>query len=70
MSKVVIGEKKSRRVNFMFQPSVYEKFHKIATIQQTYPNAILGQFMIRYIQEHEDLLEQYEKIFGEHEENK
>lgn len=55
------GERKTQRVNFLFKPSVYEAFQKVAHEQKVSPNSLIGELMEQYVTEHRQLVEQYDK---------
>lgn len=55
------GERKTQRVNFLFKPSVYEAFQKVAHEQKVSPNSLIGELMEQYVANHRQLVEQYDK---------
>ena len=56
-----LGEKKTKQISMVVKPSVYEAFRKVAYIQGITPNSLVGDFMERYSQEHQELIQQYDK---------
>lgn len=54
-------EPKSRNTMLAFRPSVYEAFQKIAYMQRTSPNSLVGNWMEDYVKEHQNLVHQYDE---------
>jgi len=58
-------ETKSRRVNLMITPSSYRDIVKIAVMNQVRPNEQMGRAINECIERNRDLIEKYDKTFGD-----
>ena len=54
-------EGKTKKTTWAFRPSVYLAFQKIAHEMSCSPNSIVDEFLESYVEEHKDLIEQYDK---------
>lgn len=58
-------ERKSIRVNLLFKPSVKRNIEKLATMQQTSINDLIGVVMEQYIEDNAEMINRYNSTFGE-----
>ena len=58
-------EKKSKRVNLLVKPSIYEDLCKIATMKRTSVNNLINVIASEYATANADIIEKYNKSFGE-----
>lgn len=56
------NEIKSKNTMILVRPSVWEKFKQLAYIHRTSANDLLNRFMIKFVEEHWDDLDQYETL--------
>lgn len=56
-------ETKSKRLNLLVKPSVYEQFKKVATMEQDSVNNLINNIMENVIEENKDKIELYDKVF-------
>lgn len=56
-------ETKSKRLNLLVKPSVYEDFRKIATMEQESVNGLLNLLMEEVVNENKEQIELFNKIF-------
>lgn len=57
--------RKTKRLNLLIQPSLYEKMAKIACIKQTSVNAVIVEASKEYCAKEARALEKYERTFGQ-----
>lgn len=58
-------ETKSKRLNLLMLPSVYDSISKLATMQRTSVNELVNSLLQAHIKENEELLQKYNDVFGE-----
>lgn len=58
-------ETKTKRLNLLMFPSVYEDIGKIATMNRTSTNNLINTILQEYIDNHQELIEKYTDVFGE-----
>lgn len=56
-------ETKSKRLNLLVKPSVYEDFRKIATMEQESVNGLLNLLMEEVVNENKEQIELFNKVF-------
>lgn len=56
-------EKKSKPINLVLKPSVHEEFKKIAYMQQSSVNNLIGEIMEQYIKDHQEDIQKYNDMF-------
>ena len=56
-------ETRSKRLNLLVKPSVYEDFRKIATMQQESVNGLLNLLMEEVVNENKEQIELFNKVF-------
>lgn len=59
------GERKSRRLNLLVQPSVLEDISRIATMRRTSVNDLINSVLKDYAQAEAETLARYVEAFGE-----
>lgn len=65
LEKQLLEEHKTKKVSFLFKPTLYQVFQKVAAMKQTSPNALIGSLMLECIQQNEDLVQKYDSIYEE-----
>lgn len=58
-------ERKSKRLNLLIRPSVYEQVEKIATMQRKSVNELINIVLEAYAADHAAEVARYEEVFGE-----
>lgn len=61
-------ETKSKRLNLLVKPSVYEQFKKVATMQQDSVNNLINNIMENVVEENQEQIELYDKVFSDKDE--
>lgn len=56
-------ETKSKRLNLLVKPSVYEQFKKVATMKQDSVNNLINNIMENVVEENKEQIELYDKVF-------
>jgi len=56
-------ETKTKRLNLLIKPSVYEQFKKVATMEQDSVNNLINNIMENVVEENKDKIEVYDKVF-------
>lgn len=56
-------ETKSKRLNLLIQPSLYEDLNKIATMQKDSINNLINNVLSEHRDRNKDLIEKYNKVF-------
>lgn len=57
-------ELKTKRINFVIEPSLWDEFTKITYVQRVSQSEMLRSLVIQHINGNEKLLEEYKKIKG------
>lgn len=57
------AETKSKRLNLLIQPSLYEDLNKIATMQKDSINNLITNVLAEHRDRNKDLIEKYNKVF-------
>lgn len=60
-------ETRSKMTTITTTPTVYKQIRKISYIIRVPVNEILNQFLVKFIDENQDALEEYDKMFPEKE---
>lgn len=60
-----IRELKNKRVSFVFRPSTIEAAKKVAYMTRQPFNDAVNMLLEQYAAEHIDLIDEYDRIFGE-----
>lgn len=58
-------ERKSKRLNLLIKPSLYDAMRKIAHMERTSVNNLIDIALQEYTEAHADRIEQYKTIYGE-----
>jgi len=60
------GEKetKTKRVNLIIQPTLFEEFKKISYMKKTSTNDLICEVLKKYCSENAELLKRYDEVFG------
>lgn len=56
-------ETKSKRLNLLVKPSVYEDFRKIATMEQESVNGLINIIMEQVVNENKEKIDLFNKVF-------
>ena len=56
-------ETKSKRLNLLVKPSVYEDFRKIATMEQESVNGLINIIMEQVVNENKEQIDLFNKVF-------
>lgn len=56
-------ERKSKRLNLLLKPSLYEDLRKVAAIQRTSVNALINTVLEAYADNHAEDIEKYKAVF-------
>lgn len=57
-------ETKSKRLNLVIRPSLYQSIEKIAYMKQNSPNDQISKCLEEYVEKNKDLIEKYDDIFS------
>jgi len=57
-------ENRSKRINMLLTPSLHLNLSKMAAVQLRSLNDLVNTALEAYVEDHQDLLEQYTKIWG------
>lgn len=57
-------ETKSKRLNLLVKPSIYEDLEKIATMKQTSVNDLINRVLEDYNDKEKDLIDTYNNVFN------
>ena len=56
-------EKKTKRVNFVITPTLYDKYQKVAYMQHLSLNEVTNRVFAEYVEANQNLIEEYDKVF-------
>lgn len=58
-------ETKSKRLNLVIRPSLYQDVEKIAYMKKNSPNDQISKCLEEYVESNQDLIDKYDAIFQE-----
>jgi len=56
------ADKKKKRINFVIEPGVWQKFSNIAFVQRETASELIRSFILDYIENNQESLEEYKRI--------